>query len=76
MPLAAACPVPFTLTGLPRVDPLLVNVTVPVVTADPEEVTVAVKVTELPGEALKEGLLFDERLVLVGVVTVLLVNST
>lgn len=65
--VTVACPLPFKATLLPPeiATPLLVKLTVLSVTGVPEWVTVAVKVTELLGEAVKEGLLFEVRLVAV-----------
>src|SRR5271167_1174878 len=74
--MQAACP-PLTGTVLP---PLHVkslagslNVTVPSFTVV-LEVTVAVKVTELPGGLVKDGSLFDDTDVVVGAATMIIVK--
>ena len=68
-----ACPL-LTATGLPPLHTRLVvpsvNVTVPSFTVL-VEVTVAVKVTELPGGAVKDGLLFDDTEVVVEAATMM-----
>ena len=76
--VTAAWPLPFKATLLPPeiATPLLVKETVLSVTGVPEWVTVAVKVTELLGEAVKEGLLFEVRLVVVATAGALSVPDT